>query len=179
MNFIPTALAGVWLIEPQRQEDERGWFSRAYCEAAFAARSLATHWPQCSSSFNARRGTLRGMHWQAEPHAEAKLVRCVRGAVYDVALDLRAGSPTFCRWHAVELSADNGCALYLPEGCAHGFQTLLDDTELFYQISTEHHAPSARGARWNDPAFGIGWPLSHPVLSPADENRVDFSFLPS
>ena len=177
MNFIPTPLAGVWLIEPQRREDERGWFARTFCEQEFSARGLIAQWPQCSTSFNAKKGTLRGLHWQAAPHAETKLVRCTRGALWDVVVDLRADSPTFRKWFATELTPDNGRAHYIPAGCAHGFQTLADDTEVFYQISVPHHSPSARGARWNDPAFGIAWPLPCPILSPADENRVDFSTL--
>ena len=160
MKFTPTKIAGVWLIEMERHEDERGWFARSWCAEEFAARGLNSQLAQCSVSFNKKKGTLRGMHWQAAPHAEAKLVRCTRGAIYDVALDLRTDSPTFRHWFAAELTADNGRALYIPEGCAHGFQTLADDSEVFYQISEGHHPEFSGGARWDDPAFCIRWPLA-------------------
>ena len=158
MKFTPTKIAGVWLIEMERHEDERGWFARSWCAEEFAARGLNSQLAQCSVSFNKKKGTLRGMHWQAAPHAEAKLVRCTRGAIYDVALDLRPDSQTYRRWFATELTADNGRALYIPEGCAHGFQTLADDSEVFYQIAGAYHATSSRGVRWDDPVFGITWP---------------------
>jgi dTDP-4-dehydrorhamnose 3,5-epimerase len=132
---------------------------------------------QCSASFNRRRGTLRGMHWQAAPHEEAKLVRCVRGAMFDVALDLRPGSATFKQWVSAELTPENGRALYVPEGCAHGFQTLADDTEVLYQISCPWQPDCARGARWDDPAFGIAWPLTTQAqMSPRDAAYPDWHF---
>lgn len=175
MNFIPTPLAGVWLIESQRQEDERGWFARTFCEHEFAAHGLPQSFSQCSTSFNRRRGTLRGMHYQVAPHAEAKLVRCTRGAIFDVAVDLRPDSLTFRKWFAAELTAENGRALYIPEGCAHGFQTLADDTEILYQIAGEFQPASARGVRWNDPAFGIEWPrLADVLLNARDQRYVNF-----
>ena len=169
MKFTPTKIAGVWLIEMERHEDERGWFARSWCAEEFAARGLNPRLSQCSVSFNKKKGTLRGMHWQAAPHAEAKLVRCTRGAIYDVALDLRPNSATFKQWVGVELTPENGYALYVPEGCAHGFQTLADDTEVFYQISERHHPDSARGVRWDDSVFCIRWPLADmPILSQHD-----------
>lgn len=170
MKFVPTKVEGVWIVEMERHHDERGWFARACCMEEFSAQGLDAGFVQCSSSFNLRRGTLRGMHYQSAPHEEAKLVRCIRGAIYDVALDLRAGSPTFRQWVAVELTADNGRALYIPKGCAHGFQTLADNTEVFYQISTPFHPGCARGVRWNDPAFGIEWP-AEPSLIQSERDR--------
>lgn len=158
MKFTATPIPGVWLTDMERHEDERGWFARSWCAEEFAARGLNPRLVQCSVSFNKKKGTLRGMHWQAAPHEEVKLVRCMRGAIYDVALDLRPGSPTFRNWFAAELTVENGHALYIPEGCAHGFQTLADDSEVFYQISHPWHQDYARGVRWNDPAFGIQWP---------------------
>jgi dTDP-4-dehydrorhamnose 3,5-epimerase len=159
MQFTPTEIAGVWIVEMERHGDERGWFARTWCAEEFRRHGLNANLAQCSASFNRSKGTLRGMHFQAAPHEEAKLVRCVRGAMFDVALDLRASSASFRRWVGVELTSDNGRALYVPEGCAHGFQTLADDTEVLYQISNVWHPESARGVRWNDPAFGIQWPL--------------------
>lgn len=158
MRFTPTKLAGVWLVDLERREDERGWFARTWCAEEFAAHGLPTAFSQCSSSFNRRRGTLRGMHYQIAPHAEAKLVRCVRGAMFDVALDLRPTSATFREWVGFELTAENGRALFIPEGCAHGFQTIADNTEVSYQIAGAYHPASGRGVRWDDPAFGIDWP---------------------
>lgn len=175
MKFTPTDLAGVWIIDPERHEDDRGWFARTWCAEEFKARGLDRHLAQCSASFNHRRGTLRGMHYQIAPHEEAKLVRCTRGAIFDVALDLRPGSPTFKRWAGVELTAENGRALHVPEGCAHGFQTLVDHTEVCYQIAGNWHPESARCVRWNDPVFGIDWPLVKEVfLSPRDAAVPDF-----
>ena len=160
MNFTPTKIAGVWLVDMERHQDERGWFARTWCKEEFHKHGLNPNLSQCSSSFNRRRGTLRGMHWQAAPHEEAKLVRCVRGAMFDVALDVRPDSATFKQWVSAELTPENGRALYIPEGCAHGFQTLMKNTEVLYQISRAWHSESARAARWNDPAFGIIWPLA-------------------
>lgn len=168
MIFRETTLAGAYVIDPERHPDDRGYFARTWCREAFAARGLRTAWDQCSTSFNHRRGTLRGMHYQAAPHAEAKLVRCTRGAVYDVLLDLRAGSPTWGRWVAVELTAESGRAVYIPEGVAHGFQTLADASEVFYQISVPFVPTAARGVLWNDPVFGIEWPLPDPIMSDRD-----------
>jgi dTDP-4-dehydrorhamnose 3,5-epimerase len=168
MKFTPTKIAGVWILEPERHEDDRGWFARTWCAQEFREHGLVAEFTQCSMSFNRRKGTLRGMHWQVAPHEEAKLVRCTRGSMFDVALDLRPSSPTFRQWVGAELTAENGQALFIPEGCAHGFQTLADDTEVFYQIAGEYHPASGRGVRWNDPAFRIAWPLAEPLLSLRD-----------
>jgi len=174
MNFERTDLDGVWVVEPERFEDERGFFARIWDTAVFAERGLSPALVQSSISYNRARGTLRGMHYQAAPHEETKLVRCTSGAVFDVALDLRPGSPTYLRWHGVELSAANRLALYVPEGCAHGFLTLTDDAEVHYQIS-EFWAPEAgRGVRWNDPAFGIAWPDDVVVVNDRDRTYPDF-----
>ena len=174
MKFVETELKGAFVIEPDRLEDERGFFARTFCTDEFAARGLQRRFVQCSVSFNVLRGTLRGMHYQAAPHEEAKLVRCTRGAIYDAIVDLRRVSPTFRRWVGVDLSADNRRALYVPEGCAHGFQTIEDGSEVFYQISEMHHPAAARGVRWNDPAFGIVWPLRDPIVSARDADYPDF-----
>jgi dTDP-4-dehydrorhamnose 3,5-epimerase len=177
MRFTETAVAGALVVEPDRFEDERGFFARTFSRDEFAERGLDSRVDQCSLSFNAREGTLRGLHYQEAPHGEAKLVRCTRGAIYDVALDLRAGSPTYLRWAGVELSADNGHALFLPEGCAHGFQTLVDASEVLYQISTPYVPSAARGVRWDDPAFEIDWPPAPPhgrTMSARDAEYPDF-----
>lgn len=168
MKFAETAIAGVLVIDAERFEDERGFFARSFCAAEFAARGLDTRVSQCSVSYNRRRATLRGMHFQTAPYAENKLVRCTAGAIYDVALDLRPASPTFLRWAAVELTATNRQALYIPQGCAHGFQALAADSELLYQISVPYHPGSSRGVRWNDPALAIDWPLPDPIVSDRD-----------
>jgi dTDP-4-dehydrorhamnose 3,5-epimerase len=174
MIFSATALAGAYLIEPERLEDERGFFARTWCVDEFAARGLNPRLVQCSISFNRRKGTLRGMHFQAAPHEEAKLVRCTRGAIYDVIVDLRPDSPTFKRWTAVDLTAENRRMLYVPEGFAHGFQTLEDESEVSYQMSEYYHAASARGVRWDDPAFGIEWPVEERTISARDRHYPDF-----
>lgn len=168
MKFTPTKIPGVWIVELERHADERGWFARTWCAEEFRQHGLNPNLSQCSASFNRRRGTLRGMHWQAAPHEEAKLVRCVRGAMFDVALDVRPGSATFKQWVGLELTPENGRSLYVPEGCAHGFQTLADDTEVLYQISCPWHSASGRGARWNDPQVGIPWPVAEAFLSERD-----------
>ena len=168
MIFRPLALEGVYVIEPERLEDSRGWFARTFCSDDFAALGLVTRFAQCSASRNPTRGTLRGLHFQAHPRSEAKLIRCVRGAAFDVIVDIRPESETYGQWEAVELSEQNGRSIYVPEGCAHGFQTLCDDTELFYQISVPYEPALARGVRWDDPEIGIDWPLSRPNLSDRD-----------
>ncbi len=176
MILKPQLLAGLWLVEPERFEDTRGHFARTFDAAAFGKLNLPTHWEQCSTSFNVRRHTLRGMHWQAVPHAEGKLVRCTRGRIFDVAVDLRPASATFGRWVGLELSADNGRQLYIPEGFAHGFLTLEDASEVFYQITAEFRPESACGARWNDPAFQIKWPVADDlIISDRDKSYPDFS----
>jgi len=174
MRFTETRIPGALWIDPERLEDERGFFARTFCADAFRARGLASTWVQCSTSYNRSKGTLRGMHWQAPPHPEARLVRCTSGAVHDVILDLRPASPAFRRWVAVELTAGNRRMVYVPEGVAHGFQTLEDDTEIFYQMSAAHHPECARGVRWNDPAFAIRWPGADPVLSDRDRHFEDY-----
>ncbi len=175
MVFHEVGLAGAYLIEPERSEDDRGFLARTWCRREFEARGLDPRLAQCSVSFNARRGTLRGLHYQAAPFAEVKLVRCTRGSVFDVIVDLRPDSPTFTRWAAFELTADDHRMLYVPEGFAHGFQTLADQTEVFYQISESFDPASARGVRWDDPAFGIVWPpAGSRVLSDRDRAFADF-----
>jgi dTDP-4-dehydrorhamnose 3,5-epimerase len=174
MRFQDTGLAGVYIIDSERNIDERGFFARTWCRDEFACRNLEVDVSQCSISFNLLRGTLRGMHFQAEPHPETKIVRCTMGAVRDVVLDLRAGSPTFRQWVAVDLTAENRRMVYVPRGCAHGFQTLVDETEVFYQITPRYTQDAARGVRWNDPAFGIQWPVADPILSTRDRSYPDF-----
>jgi dTDP-4-dehydrorhamnose 3,5-epimerase len=156
------------VIEPERRADERGFFARTWCQQEFSARGLNPRVVQCGTSFNSRQGTLRGLHFQIAPREEAKLVRCTHGAVYDVAVDLRTDSPTFHEWFAAELTAENGRMMYLPEGCAHGFLTLADDTEVFYQMSQAYHPESSRGVRWDDPALAIRWPRDVQVISERD-----------
>jgi dTDP-4-dehydrorhamnose 3,5-epimerase len=176
MRFLETALAGAWLIEPERIEDERGWFARTFDADEFQRRGLDPLVVACNSSFNARRGTLRGMHYQAEPHGEPKLVRCTRGAIFDVAVDLRRNSPSYCRWHGAELSERNGLAYYIPVGFAHGFQTLTDDAEVLYQMGHRYVPEAARGVRWDDPAFAIEWPDAggERVISERDRSFPDY-----
>ena len=170
MIFTQTKLKGAFIIEPERLEDERGFFARTFCQEEFKIHGLNPHLVQCNISFNIKTGALRGMHYQIEPYAEAKLVRCTRGAIYDVVIDLRPESPTFKGWMPVELTAENHKMLYVPEGFAHGFQTLEDDTEVFYQMSEFYHPECARGVRWNDPAFGIEWPAKPSVISSRDQS---------
>jgi dTDP-4-dehydrorhamnose 3,5-epimerase len=174
MIYTPTAVSGAYTIDLDRIEDERGFFARAWCVREFEERGLNLVLVQCNISFNAKRGTLRGMHYQAAPHEEAKLVRCTQGALLDVILDLRPDSPTFKQWAGVELSAANHRMLYVPEGVAHGFQTLEDNTEVFYQMSEFYHPESARGVRWDDPVFGIKWPLPDPTMADKDRAYPDF-----
>ena len=168
MHFVPTDIEGCVVVRPERHEDARGHFARTWDGAELAAAGVDPAVAQCSVSYNHTAGTLRGMHFQAAPHAESKLVRCTRGAVFDVCLDLRAGSPTFRRWHGETLSAENGVALVVPEGCAHGFLTLEDATEVFYMISAPYAPDAGRGVRWDDPAFGIDWPGEVRVIHPRD-----------
>jgi len=172
--FTPTAVGGAVLVDPERREDERGFFARTWCAREFADAGLPAGLVQCSISWNARRHTLRGMHWQAAPHQETKLVRCTRGALLDVVVDLRPGSPTWLRHVAVELSADNRRALLIPPGAAHGFLTLVEGTEVLYQMDAFHAPEAARGARWDDPALGIAWPAAPAVISERDRTYPDF-----
>jgi len=173
--FTPTPLAGAWIVDIERREDARGFFARTWCRREFEAQGLDAGLVQCSMSRNLRRGTLRGMHWQAAPHGEVKLVRCSRGAIWDVIIDLRAGSPTHARHFAAELTAENGRALYIPAGFAHGFVTLADDTDVVYQMSEFYEPGSGRGVRWNDPAFGIRWPIADPILHERDAGWPDYA----
>ena len=177
MRFKAAELPGVWIVEIDRIEDERGWFARTFDEQEFRERGMEPSVVQCNASFNARRDTLRGMHYQAAPHGEPKLVRCVRGAVFDVAVDLRPDSPTYCRWFGAELSEENGRALYIPEGLAHGFQTLADESEVLYQMGHRYVPESARGVRWDDPAFAVAWPepAGERVISEKDASYPDFA----
>lgn len=174
MKIRRTDLAGLYVVDIEHLDDERGFFARSFCRDEFAREGLVADIAQCSISFNRTKGTLRGMHYQEAPHAETKLVRCTRGAIFDVALDLRPDSPTFRKWFAAELTDTNRHALYVPQGFAHGFQTLTDDSEVFYQITPAYVPAAARGVRWNDPAFAISWPLDHPILSPRDAAYPDF-----
>lgn len=168
MKFTETKLKGAFIIDIEPREDERGFFARSWCEDEFKKHGLNPRLAQCNISFNKKKGTLRGMHYQVAPFAEAKLVRCTRGAIYDVIIDLRPDSPTFKRWVSVELAAENHRALYVPEDFAHGFQTLMDNTEVFYQMSEFYHPECARGVRWNDVAFEIVWPILDVVISEND-----------
>jgi dTDP-4-dehydrorhamnose 3,5-epimerase len=174
MFFHETKLPGVFEIHLDPHSDERGFFARTWCRKEFEAKGLNASLAQCNISFNARQGTLRGMHFQAAPHAEAKLVRCTRGGICDVVLDLRPQSPTYKDWIAVTLTSTNRRMIYVPENCAHGFLTLEDETEVFYQMSAFYNAESARGIRWNDPAFQIAWPGNVKVISARDQNYPDF-----
>jgi dTDP-4-dehydrorhamnose 3,5-epimerase len=175
MRFIQTRLPGVWVIELEQLADERGWFARTFDAEEFEELGLNPEVVQCNVSFNPRCGTLRGMHYQAEPHGESKLVLCVRGAIFDVALDLRPDSPTCRGWHGVELSAENRRAYYIPAGLAHGFQTLTDDCELLYLMGHRYVAEAGRGVRWDDPAFAIEWPQAHGerIISERDRSYPD------
>ena len=170
-----TSISGAFVIVPEPQVDERGSFARLWCRREFAAWGLTAEWAQISASQNRQVGTLRGMHYQAAPHAEIKLVRCTQGAIWDVLVDLRPDSSSFRRWHGVELSAVNRRALYVPAGVAHGFQVLQPDSEVLYHISEFYSAEASRGVRWDDPAFGIHWPLPAPILSPRDAAHPDFT----
>lgn len=174
MIFIETKLKGAYIIEIERLEDERGFFARCFCKNEFRQHGLNDNLAQCNISFNRKKATLRGMHLQIAPRQEAKLVRCTMGAIYDVIIDLRQDSPTFKMHIGATLTAENRKMLFIPEGFAHGFMTLADNTEVFYQMS-EFYAPEcARGYRWNDPAFGIEWPTGVNVISERDSNYPDF-----
>ncbi len=175
MQFIPTKFKNAWLIEPDRHEDDRGFFARTWCQREFAEHGLNPNLFQCNISFNLTRGTLRGMHFQAAPKEEAKLIRCTQGSIFDVIVDVRKDSPTFGAWQDFELTAKNRNSLYIPEGFAHGFQTLEDSTEVLYQMSTEYHAESSAGIRWDDPALQIEWPLPISVISDKDSSLPTYS----
>lgn len=174
MRFDETTLSGAWLIEPVPARDQRGFFARTFCVKEFADHELTTQFVQHSTSQSAARGTLRGMHFQRAPHGEAKVVSCLKGAVWDVIIDLRPESPTYRRWQGFELSAENYRRLYVPEGFAHGFQTLCDDAEVGYLISAFYAPAAASGVRYDDPAFAIEWPMSPTVISEKDRTWPDF-----
>jgi dTDP-4-dehydrorhamnose 3,5-epimerase len=168
MKFATTTLPGVWLIDLELREDERGFLARTFCEQEFGTRGLNVRWPQCNLTLTRRRAMIRGMHFQAEPKPEIKLIRCAAGAICDVLVDVRSASPTFGRWEAFELTAANRRMLYVPGGLAHGFQCLQDNCEVFYQMSELYDPVLARGIRWNDPTVSIRWPLPDPELSEKD-----------
>ena len=174
MKFHQTALPGVWEIDIEPETDQRGFFARSWCRKEFESRGLSAAVAQCSVSFNSSQGTLRGLHYQEAPHRETKLVRCTRGSIYDVVLDLRPDSPTFTKWIAATLSSENHRMVYVPEGCGHGFLTLQDETEVYYQMSDFFDAGSARGVRWDDPCFQIEWPTYPTVISERDRSYQDF-----
>ncbi len=175
MKFMQTVLAGAYIIDIEPVQDERGFFARSWCRLEFVEHGLNADLVQCSVSFNKKCGTLRGMHYQGKPYEETKLVRCTCGAIYDVIVDLRPESSTFKNWVAVELNAENRRMIYIPPGFAHGFQTLADDTEVFYQISEFYHPEISKSVRWNDPAFGIKWPpAAERVISERDRQYPDF-----
>jgi len=173
--FRETRLRGAFIIEPEKHEDERGFFARTWCRQEFEKNGLNSNVVQCNTSFNKKKGTLRGMHYQSVPHAEAKLVRCTRGAVHDVIIDLRPESETYKQWFAVSLTGEEHNMLYIPERFAHGFLTLEDHTEVFYQMTEYYYAEYARGIRWNDPTFAIPWPMDVMVISDKDRRYHDFA----
>lgn len=176
MIFTETNLKDAYLIDIQKFEDQRGFFARGWCQNEFEAHGLVPRVVQANISYNHSKGTLRGMHYQQAPYAETKLIRCVRGALYDVIVDLRPESPTFKQWIGVELTAENYRMLYVPEGFAHGFQTLVDNTEAFYQVSQFYTPEAEGGLRYDDPAFGIEWPLTVEVISEKDKSWPNYSF---
>lgn len=174
MKYAGTPIDGTFLVDLEPVEDHRGFFARTFCEDEFLRRGLEPHFAQSSIAFSARRGTLRGMHYQREPHAEVKLIRCTRGGVYDVVIDLRPGSRTFRQWFAAELTAANRRMLYIPRGLAHGYLTLEDETEISYQMSSPYHPDAAAGVRWDDPAFAVHWPFEPAVIAERDRTYPDF-----
>jgi dTDP-4-dehydrorhamnose 3,5-epimerase len=175
MIFHKTDLMDAWLIETEPHSDDRGWFARTFCEREFAALALETRFVQHSTSHNAAAGTLRGMHYQRAPHGEVKLVRCLKGAIHDVIIDLRPSSPTYRQWQGFDLSAEDGRQLYIPVGFAHGFQTLVDESRIGYLISEFYSPEAAAGVRWNDTAFRIEWPAPVTVMSDRDKSWPDFA----
>jgi len=174
MIFSAAKIQGAWLISPEPIADHRGHFARIFCTEEFADHNLSTVFVQSSISYNHKKHTLRGLHYQSAPAAEAKLIRCTRGAIFDVILDLRRESPTYLAWQAFELTAENSQALFIPEYCAHGFLTLQDHTEVLYQMTTPHSPAHATGVRWNDPAFAIAWPEGEKIMSDRDATYPDY-----
>lgn len=175
MLFEPTPLQGAYVIGSEPIWDQRGFFERTWCRDEFESKGLNSKLAQCSISFNKLAGTLRGMHFQKPPHVEAKLVRCINGSIFDVIIDLRGGSPSFKQWFGINLTASNRSSLYVPEGLAHGFMSLENDTEVLYQISEQFNADHSDGVRWNDQAFGIRWPMDVRVISERDQFYSDFA----
>ena len=175
MIITKTHLSGLFIVDVDKRVDQRGYFCRTYCREEFATAGLATEFVQCNLSHNLRTGTLRGMHYQKEPYPEAKLVRCTRGAILDVVVDLRADSATHEQSLAIELTQQNARSLYIPAGFAHGFLTLADDTDVFYQMTEFYHAELSCGVRWNDPAFAINWPIAEPFLSDRDATYPSYT----
>ena len=174
MIFNETKIKGAWVVDLKQIEDERGFFSRVWCEKEFAEYGITSHLSQANISFSHRAGTIRGIHYQSQPHSEMKAIRCVRGAIYDVVLDLRQDSQTYCQWHSEELTADNYRMMVVPEGCAHGFQTLADNSEVLYLVSSSYNSESDKGVRWNDSAFGICWPQPVSLISKRDKEHKDY-----
>ena len=175
MIFTETKIKGVYIIEPELLTDERGFFARSFCKEEFRNHGLETDIVQCNISYNKRKGTLRGMHYQVPPFEEAKIVSCTQGSIYYVVIDLRRDFPTYCQWHAEELSANSQRMLYIPEGCASGFQTFEDDSVVYYQMGgADYHPECSRSIRWNDPAIGILWPVSAAIISEKDQKHPDF-----
>jgi len=174
MKFIETSLKGAFIIEIERNEDERGFFARSWCQREFESHRLNSNLAQCNISFNKKRGILRGMHYQAAPHEEVKLVRCTMGAIFDVIIDIRKSSSTYLHWFSVELNSENRRGLYIPEGFAHGFQTLKDNTEVFYMMGEFYHPECERGIRWDDPMFKIEWPIETKIISSKDQSYPDW-----
>jgi len=174
MIFKETKLKGAFVIEMERIEDERGFFARSWCQQEFEEHGLNSLIVQCNISYNEKKGTLRGMHYQAAPYEEAKIISCISGAIYDVIIDLRRDSATYCQWFSTELSNDNYRMLYVPVGLAHGFQTLKNNTVIFYQMSESYHPECARGLRWDDPAFGVNWPIRNYIISAKDRQFPEF-----
>jgi len=174
MIFKELKIKGAYSIDPEKKEDERGFFARVFCNQAFAEKGLAGRVMQTNISYSKKAGTVRGMHYQVAPYAEAKLIRCIYGSLYDVIIDLRSDSPTFKQWVGVKLNASTRQMIYVPEGCAHGFQTLADHTEALYQVSSSYTPEAERGVRWDDPAFGIKWPLPVSMISGKDKSHSLF-----
>ena len=174
MIFLETILKGVYVIELEKIEDVRGFFARSWCEKEFENQGLNSKLVQCNISFNEKKGTIRGMHYQDKPYEEVKLVRCTKGAIYDVIIDLRENSTTFKQWISIQLTEGNRKMLYIPEGFAHGFQTLEDNTEVFYQMSEFFNPDASKGYRWNDKSFLIDWPIENKIISFKDNNYGDF-----
>jgi dTDP-4-dehydrorhamnose 3,5-epimerase len=174
MIFKETKIKGAFLIEPELIPDKRGFFARSFCKDEFKKHGLETDIVQCNISYNKKKGTLRGMHYQVPPSEEEKIVSCIKGSIFDVIVDLRKNSPSYLQWHSEKLLADSFRMLYLPKGCAHGFQTLEDNCIVYYQMGESYHPACARGLRWNDPSIGIVWPVTAKIISEKDKNYGNF-----